>query len=138
MKLGKIATIFKDNNFKIDQLLNKYGWTVKVISDINQNFKNFRILAPNVPRFYLPRNNNENFHSVKARFLNKVYNYGKSSVARICASILQYNEGYSWILDTLNKLHANIISIHGLAGLTGFLAKTKKEDGIEKRKISCR
>ena len=95
-------------------------------------------MAPNVPRFYLPRNNNENFHSVKARFLNKVYNYGKSSVARICASILQYNEGYSWILDTLNKLHANIISIHGLAGLTGFLAKTKKEDGIEKRKISCR
>ena len=68
-------------------------------------------------------NYNENFHSIKARFLNKVHNYGKSRVARICASIFQYKEGYSWILDTLKKLHANIISIHGLAGLTCFLAK---------------
>ena len=130
MKLGKIGTIFKDNNFKIDKLIKKHNWTVNIISNINQKVKNFRILTPEVQSFFSSEttNYNENFHSFKARFLNKVYNYGKSSVARICASILKYNKGYCyWILDPLKKLHANKISIHGLAGLTDFLGKTKKK-----------
>ena len=83
-------------------------------------------------------NYNENLHSIKAWFLNIVYNYGKSSIARICASILQYNEGYSWTLVTLKKLHANIIINPRPCGIDLFLSKKKKEDGIEKRKISCR
>ena len=58
-----------------------------------------------------------------------------SSVAKICGSILQYKEGYSWIIDTLNKLHANIISIHWLVWLTGFLAKTKNKIEVKKERF---
>ena len=213
---GKVGTIIKDGDVKIEKLIEKYNWTVKVMSDVNHKFKNFHTsfkkindahngklrglekglkqwlghilfsnlstivkeeLWNNTVNHYLGNhanciqhgpvknwknakdpdavkalqevidlwyptvrdfirgettNFNENFHSVKARFLNKVYNYGKSSEARICASILQYNEGYSWILDALKKLHANIISVHGLAGITGFLSKTQKK--VEKKK----
>ena len=34
----------------------------------------------------------------------------------------------------LKKLQSNIISIHGLAGITGFLAKTKKKIELKKRR----
>ena len=215
---GKVGTIIKDGDVKIEKLIEKYNWTVKVMSDINHKFKNFHTSFKNINAahngtlrglekglkqwlghvlfsnlttsvkeqlwnntvnhylgnhtnclphgvvknwknaknpeavkalqevvdFWYPTvrdfirgettNFNENFHSVKARFLNKVYNYGKSSEARICASILQYNEGYSWIVEALKKLHTNIISAHGLAGIVGFLSKTKKKVELKKQK----
>ena len=125
MKLGKIGTIFKDNNFRIEKLIKNTVGQSKLFPILIKNIRNFEFWQQLFGNFICceTTNYNENFHCVKARFLNKVHNYGKSSVARICASILQYNEGYSCILDTLKKLHTNIISIHGLAGLTGFLAK---------------
>ena len=41
MKSGKIGTIIKDGDIKIDKIIEKYNWTVKVMSDINHKFKNF-------------------------------------------------------------------------------------------------
>ena len=42
-------------------------------------------------------NYNEVFHSVKAKFVSKFYNFGCSTLARMAASVLQYNEGYYWV-----------------------------------------
>ena len=177
---GKIGTLVKDGDTKIDKIIEKYNWTVNLVSDINHKFKNFHssferinhkynnslkgienrvkswlgeVLFSNhtidekiriwkntlnhflgnhqncmqhgtvkpwknaknpiaiqalqeVIQFWLPTvsefirgettNYNEAFHSIKARYFNKNYNYGETSIARICASICQYNEGYKW------------------------------------------
>ena len=216
---GKVGTIIKDGDVKIEKLIEKYNWTVKVMSDVNHKFKNFHTsfkkindahngklrglekglkqwlghilfsnlstivkeeLWNNTVNHYLGNhanciqhgpvknwknvkdpdavkalqevidlwyptvrdfirgettNFNENFHSVKARFLNKVYNYGKSSEARICASILQYNEGYKWIVNVLKRIHMKILPLHTLNGIFGLLANARKKEDKKMEKI---
>ena len=56
-KLGKLGTIIKDNNFKIDKFIKNHNWTANVMSNINHKFKNFRIFAANVQWFYQKWNN---------------------------------------------------------------------------------
>ena len=80
-------------------------------------------------------NYNEVFHSIKARFLNKNYNYGDSSVTRICASICQYNEGYRWILNVLKRIHMKILPYESIAGVIGFLKNREKTEKKKMEKI---
>ena len=68
-------------------------------------------------------NYNENYHSIKAQLLNKNFYYGKSSVARLCASILQYNEGFTWIENVIKRINHSILPVDSLVGLLTFLKK---------------
>lgn len=216
---NKIRTLIKDGDTKIKTIIEKYNWTVRLVSDINHKFKNFHtsfqeinnrynhslrglevhlkswlgeILFSNatteskvalwnntiahylgnhekclhkdtpkpwknaknpiavkaleeVIQTWMPTvnefirgqttNYNEVFHSVKARFFNKNFNYGKSSVARICASILQYNEGYKWIVNVLKRIHMKILPLHTLNGIFGLLATARKKEDKKMEKI---
>lgn len=59
----------------------------------------------------LTTNYNENFHSVKARYLSKNLNIGYSWKGRIAAAILQYNDKYNWIGRACQRLHLPSISL---------------------------
>lgn len=77
-------------------------------------------------------NYNEAYHSVKAKFLSNFYNFGVSTLARLAASILQYNEGYLWIFQVLKRLHMRLIPYRCLIALYHFLFK---QSGKEKKKV---
>lgn len=73
-------------------------------------------------------NYNEVFHSVKAKFVSKFYNFGCSTLARMAASVLQYNEGYYWIFKILSRPHMRLIPSRCLFALYHFIHGIKKKE----------
>lgn len=47
---------------------------------------------------------NENMHSIKARIVPKLYHWGKSWEGRMAASILQYNNPDTWVINAMAAL----------------------------------
>ena len=93
----------------------------------------------------LTTNYNENFHSVKARYLTKVLHLGYSWKGRIAAAILQYNDKYNWISKVYNALHLPPLSAtcalkflklihHSLQRMKANKAKRSTKEAKEKRR----
>ncbi|OHT06582.1 hypothetical protein TRFO_25320 [Tritrichomonas foetus] len=57
-------------------------------------------------------NKNENFHSIKARLLPKLYNWGSGWIGRICSAILQNNLPGIWMIYALSALNIPLPAIH--------------------------
>ena len=188
MKTGKIKTIVKDGDTKLEKIIQKYNWSVQIHYDLNHRLKNWPNLfktynklangtlrglkerirsflevclydnittAEKVKKFmnaydhflgnhtncpehgdgyqwphrddplaqkclmlllnksskiletsfpYETTNYNENFHSVKAKYVPKGFNLGNSFIGRLSCSILQYNKPYDWVVDVIDKL----------------------------------
>ena len=84
----------------------------------------------------LTSNYNENFHSIKARYLTKTLNLGYSWKGRICAAILQYNEQYNWIQKAYDALHLPPLSATCLFQLFKRMERSRKKVETNKAKKS--
>lgn len=79
-------------------------------------------------------NYNENFHSIKARYVPKAYNLGDSFLGRYCCAILQYNHPNLWIIDVLEHLKFwPKTTTHLITQITTYL--TRKAHKLYKQKI---
>lgn len=76
---------------------------------------------------------NENFHSVKAQYLQKIDFTGDSFMAKLCASILDYNMDKSWVSWLIDQLHIPK-SIKYLAQILSLYISHRK-DKAKKQKI---
>ena len=191
MKTGKIKTLVKDGDTKLEKIIEKYNWSVQIHYDLNHRLKNWPNLfktynklangtlrglkervrgflevclydnlttAEKVEKFmnsyyhflgnhtncpnhgagyqwphrndpiaqkylmlllnksaeilktsfpYETTNYNENYHSVKSKYVPKAFNLGNSFIGRLACSILQYNKPYDWVTDVMEHLGFN-------------------------------